>query len=90
MESRKDRSSLHYLHDPKAEIYFSSKIYISSTYISFSRIIKDILVQCNSAYRTNYDDDNILQAMFKLLSSEKYVLIINNILCVDFMFWRTL
>jgi NB-ARC domain len=83
--------ALHCLHDPKVEMHFSLKIYISSTYIGFSRTMEDILVQCNSAYRTNYDDENTLQAMLKQnLSSKKFVLIIDNVLCVDSMFWSAL
>lgn len=80
--------ALHSFYDPKVQMHFSLKIYISSTYIGCSRTLEGILEQCDSTCTTNFEDENTLLAMLKQnLSSERFLLIIDNVLCVDSMFW---
>jgi NB-ARC domain len=83
--------ALHSFYDPKVQKHFSLKIYISSTYIGFSRMLEDILAQCHGTCTTNYDDETTLQAVLKQnLSSEKFLLMIDNVLYVDSVFWSAL
>ncbi|XP_078179569.1 putative disease resistance protein RGA3 [Carex rostrata] len=85
--------ALHCFYDPKVQNHFSLKIYIPWPligYYGYPKIFTQILKGCNNTQITNYDENTLLAMLKQNLSSERLLLVMDEVWHVDSKVWSTL
>ncbi|XP_078172012.1 putative disease resistance protein RGA3 [Carex rostrata] len=91
--------ALHCFYDPKVQNQFSLKIYTNYPDISYSSeelsprppfIFRTILKKLNNTGITNFDEKTLLAMLKQNLSSERVLLVMDNVWDVDFEVWNAL
>ncbi|XP_078172011.1 putative disease resistance protein RGA1 [Carex rostrata] len=82
--------ALHCFYDPKVQNQFSLKIYIPYSRISGRSCFATILNKLNNTGITNFDENTLLAMLKQNLSSERLLLVMDEVYIVDYEVWNAL
>ncbi|XP_078179217.1 disease resistance protein RGA2-like [Carex rostrata] len=92
----KSTLALHCFYDPKVQKHFSLKMYISAPGVSYPNnrglpnIFEQILKRCNSTQIINYDENSLVAMLKQNLSSERLLLVMGSVFCMESTVWKAL